>query len=78
MNANETLEKIELMVRKQEDETIRRFENELTGVSGFTTNEWTGHRELFKKSIDVLKDNKRYIPSGALETKYPEMLHYLE
>ena len=29
MNANETLEKIELMVRKQEDETIRRFENEL-------------------------------------------------
>ena len=29
MNANETLEKIELMVRKQEEETVRRFENEL-------------------------------------------------
>ena len=63
---------------KEVDDASRRFENELTGVSGFTTNEWTGHRELFKKSIDVLKDNKRYIPSGALETKYPEMLHYLE
>lgn len=61
---------------KGREDITRAFENELTGIAGFTTNEWQNNRNLFNKSLDALSDAYDYRNSPTFRDEHPDIASY--